>query len=176
MQWKTKNPKNNDGETPLHKAAFDGNIKIVELILENIIDKNPANKYGQTPLHYAALIGRFDIFKLIFDNVQEKMPRDYIGDTPLHKAAKGTGNKMCGRFNPKYFIKKEKCNHPEICKFILDNVNDKNPQNCFNKTPLLLATESNHSSVIDILTPKCIKKRKTNEEQNLSKSKRLKNK
>ena len=42
--------------------------------------------------------------------------------------------------------------------------------------PLLLAIESNYSSIIDILTPKYIKKRKTNEEQNSSKAKHLKKK
>ena len=72
-------------------------------------------------------------------------------------------------------MKKENYNHPEICRFILDNVEEKNTENHSGKTPLLLAIESNHTSVIDILTPKYVKKRKTNENQNSSKAKRFKN-
>ena len=159
-----KNPKNNNGETPLHSASFNGNVEIVELILKNVIDKSPFDRFRQTPLHNAALTGRFDIFELIFNSVEEKYknPKDHIGNTPLHKAAYG------GAWKGKY-------KHPEICRLILKNLEEKNPQNREGKTPLLLAIESNHSSVIDILTPKYIKKRKTNEEQNSSKAKRLKN-
>ena len=159
-----KNPKNNNGETPLHSASFNGNVEIVEEILKNVIDKSPFDRFRQTPLHNAALTGRFDIFELIFNSVEEKYknPKDHIGNTPLHKAAYG------GAWKGKY-------KDPEICRLILKNLEEKNPQNREGKTPLLLAIESNHSSVIDILTPKYIKKRKTNEEQNPSKAKRLKN-
>ena len=147
-----KNPKNNDGDTPLHCAAFDGNIKIAELIIKNIDDKNPVNGFQETPLHYAASAGRLDIFTLIFENVQEKLPKDHVGDTPLHKAADDKFGlcKLYKRCNPSM---KGKCNHREICKFILDNVKETNSENHKGKTPLLLAIESNHSSVIDILTP-----------------------
>ena len=93
---------------------------------------------------------------------KNKNPKDHIGYTPLHKAAYG------GAWKGKY-------KHPEICRLILKNLEEKNPQNREGKTPLLLAIESNHSSVIDILTPKYIKKRKTNEEQNSAKGKHLKN-
>ena len=73
-------------------------------------------------------------------------------------------------------MRKEDYNHPEICRLILDNVEEKSPENRLGKTPLLLAIESNHTSVIDILTTKYVKKRKTNENQNSSKAKRLKKK
>ena len=170
-----KNPSNNRGETPLHIASFDGNIKIVELILKNISDKNPVDQFMQTPLHNAALTGRLDIFKLIFDSVEKKNPKDFFGNTPLHKAADG-GSGPRKRCHPEYPMRKENYNHPEICRLILDNVEEKSTENRFGKTPLLLAIESNHTSVIDILTPKYVKKRKTNENQNSSKAKRLKNK
>ena len=145
-----KNPINNDGYTPLHNAAFQGRVIIVKLILENIIDKNPANKWRLTPLHFAASTGRFDVFKLIFDSVQEKNPRDNFGNTPLHKAAYG-GDGTCKSCNP--LKPNGKGNHPEICRFILRNVKETISENNEGKSPLLLAIESNHSSVIDILTP-----------------------
>ena len=130
-----------------------------------------------TPLHNAALTGRLDIFKLIFDSVEKKNPKDYFGNTPLHKAADGgQGSGTCIRCHPEYPMRKEDYNHPEICKLILDNVEEKSTENRLGKTPLLLAIESNHTSVIDILTPKHVKKRKTNENQNSSEAKRLKKK
>ena len=147
-----KNPKNNNGETPLHSASFNGNVKIVELILKNVIDKSPFDRFRQTPLHNAALTGRLDIFELIFNSVEEKYknPKDHIGNTPLHKAAYG-GDGTCKSCNP--LKPNGKGDHPEICRFILRNVKDTTSENNEGKTPLLLAIESNHSSVIDILTP-----------------------
>ena len=35
----------------------------------------------------------------------------------------------------------------DICRFILQNVGDKNPQNSLGKTPLNLAAEKNHIDV-----------------------------
>jgi ankyrin repeat protein len=39
-----KNPADNDGWTPLHWAAENGQLEIVKLLLEHAEDKNPANK------------------------------------------------------------------------------------------------------------------------------------
>ena len=118
-----KNPRNDYGETPLHKAAFDGNVEIVELILENVIEKNPANIIGTTPLHNAASIGKFKTFKLIFDNSLNKNPIDVYGNTPLHKAADGGGSfKDC-----QLYSFERKCQHTKICQIILDNIDNKAP-------------------------------------------------
>ena len=49
-----KNPKDNNGWTPLHYAASNGHLAICQLIMENIEDKNPKENNGWTPLHSAA--------------------------------------------------------------------------------------------------------------------------
>jgi ankyrin repeat protein len=52
------NPKNENGNTPLHRAALSDSIcakEIVELILKNVVEKNPVNAVGITPLHNASL-------------------------------------------------------------------------------------------------------------------------
>ena len=49
-----KNPKDNDGETPLHLASEKGHFSVCQLIIENIDDKNPKNNFGVTPLLMAA--------------------------------------------------------------------------------------------------------------------------
>ena len=90
-----------------------------------------------------------DIFKLIFYSVEKKNPKDFIGNTPLHKAAAGgIDNPTCIRCPPEHSIGKENYNHPEICRLILDNVEEKSTENRSGKTALMLAIESNHTSVI----------------------------
>ena len=56
----------------------------------------------------------------------------------------------------------------------VDNVEDKNPVNMHGETPLHLAIESNHSTVLEVLAPKESKKRKSNLKQNHSKAKHSK--
>ena len=153
-------------------AACSGEKQIVELIIENVTDKNPANFFGTTPLHNAALAGKFDIFQFLFENAKNKNPIDHDGDTPLHKAAYGGGKfKHC-----QYWMRT--CHHHKISQMILDNVEKKNPENFGGKTPLQMATESKHSLVLDVLSPKPkdMKKRKTNSNKSLSKTKRIKDK
>ena len=58
---------------------------------------------------------------------------------------------------------------------ILDNIeNNKTPENVVGKTALEMATESNHSLVVDVLTPKEIKKRKASCKKSSTKAKRFK--
>ena len=47
-----KNPKNDNGDTPLHSDAGNGHLAICELIVENAYEKNPKNKYRNTPLQW----------------------------------------------------------------------------------------------------------------------------
>ena len=39
-----KNPKKDDGGTPLHSTAQDGNLDVCKLIFENVDDKNPKDE------------------------------------------------------------------------------------------------------------------------------------
>ena len=101
-----------DGNTPLHKAAIDGDLKECKLIINHIEHKNPSNKFGYpgiTPLHYAAKNGHFDVCKLIIERIKEKNPADVHGWTPLHYAASSG------------FL--------DIFKLIIEAVEEKNPAN-----------------------------------------------
>ena len=49
-----KNPADDYGRTPLHWAADEGNLEIINLIFDKIGVKNPATKDGVTPLLVAA--------------------------------------------------------------------------------------------------------------------------
>ena len=77
-----KNPRENDGYTPLHVAAAFGNLDIYEAIMKVVEDKNPANNVGWTPLHHAAHRHDEKLCKLIIENVDNKNPEDNFGQTP----------------------------------------------------------------------------------------------
>ena len=85
------NPKDCDGETPLHVAAEKGYTEICERILKNIHCKgdgcrNPMDNFGLTPLHLAAENGRVGAYQLILKNVEGKNPEDKRGKTPIQLA------------------------------------------------------------------------------------------
>lgn len=85
-----KNPRDIEGNTPLHLAARKGDLKVFLLIQEKADYINPKNDHSNTPLHRAALFNRnadtggMKIVEFILGNVIEKTPVNIIGKTPLH--------------------------------------------------------------------------------------------
>ena len=76
------------GNTPLHKAAEKGYLKIVEYIMKFIDDKNPKNSNNWTPLHEAAYNGHLSIVNYIMSNIRgDKNPESNGKWTPLKYAA-----------------------------------------------------------------------------------------
>ncbi|HRN78300.1 MAG TPA: ankyrin repeat domain-containing protein [Candidatus Dependentiae bacterium] len=51
--------------TPLHRAAGNGQLEIVRLLVLHKADINAQDKYGNTPLHYAASNGFEDIVRCL---------------------------------------------------------------------------------------------------------------
>jgi ankyrin repeat protein len=49
--------KDTDGWTPLHSAAANGHLDVVEFLVERQAEVNAKNKDRATPLHLAALNG-----------------------------------------------------------------------------------------------------------------------
>ena len=80
---KNKNPRNNEGLTPLHIIASKGNLKICEFIIGCIKDKNPKDSKRRTPLHFAAIEGHTSVCELIVKNVTDVNPSNEHGQTPL---------------------------------------------------------------------------------------------
>ena len=92
-----------------------------------------SDKNGETPLHDAIRGGgHLEVFKLIMNSIENKNPPNQFGETPLHKAA-----------NFRY---------PEICKFILENVEDKdkNVPNIHGDTPLFHAVNREYPDICQI--------------------------
>ena len=126
-----KMPKNIWGWTQCHEAAYLGNLKVLEFITENLVDKNPPTTKGRnigvTPLHLAAQEGHVNVCKFILKYVKEKNPRKEDGVTPLHSAA--------------YF------GHLEACKVLIEAARNKNPRTNAGRTPALYAIHNKHDKV-----------------------------
>eukprot|EP00117_Sycon_ciliatum_P046601 scpid105491/ scgid33357/ Ankyrin-2; Ankyrin-B; Brain ankyrin; Non-erythroid ankyrin len=73
------------GDTPLHKAAKQGNIDICKSLLEAGADKDIQNSDGDTPLHWAAVQWNGAVCKMLLDAGVKKDTQNSDGDTPLHQ-------------------------------------------------------------------------------------------
>ena len=78
-QVEDKNPRTNNGFTPLHNAAGKGHFNIFKLIFDQVEDKNPANGSGQTwAMFYVIVIikpylKQFDgIFQYVLEVIKKK--------------------------------------------------------------------------------------------------------
>jgi ankyrin repeat protein len=54
-----------DGETPLHRAAWGGDLTSVKFLLGHGAPVAPCNKTGWTPAHCAAWVGAEDVLKYL---------------------------------------------------------------------------------------------------------------
>ena len=84
LEWQDEE---NDGWTPLHDAAYYGNVEIARMLIGAMVDLNLQDRWGWTPLHRAAMFGKVEIARMLIDagaNVNVKNDR---GATPLHMAA-----------------------------------------------------------------------------------------
>ena len=80
------NKQNNDGETPLYCASYNGHPEIVKFLLANSADANKQDNYGEAPLHWAAYNGHLEIVKFLLANDADANKQDKGGCTPLYRA------------------------------------------------------------------------------------------
>jgi ankyrin repeat protein len=79
------NKQNNKGFTPLHYAAYKGNMKIILLLLKNNADIKIRNKSGLNMIHIASQANKSTpIYYLNQTYGFDLMDRDKNGNTPLH--------------------------------------------------------------------------------------------
>nr|DBA23868.1 TPA: hypothetical protein GDO54_011585 [Pyxicephalus adspersus] len=93
VQWNRRNEK---GETVLHRACIEGNMKLAKCLLEKGHPLNPRDYCGWTPLHEACNHGHLEIVQMLLDrgaNINDPGGPLCDGITPLHDAL------TCGNFH-----------------------------------------------------------------------------
>ena len=79
--------KSQEGNTPLHDAALDGQTGAVELLIAKGADFDAENNSGDTSLHMAAFNGHMAAAQLLIAKGANVNSQNHIGVTPLHYAA-----------------------------------------------------------------------------------------
>jgi len=123
------NRKNEDGETPLHRAA-SRDIGIVELLLARGANVNAKNKFGSTPLHRAAISGDTRTVELLLARGADINAKDQSGQTPLHNAVYGRKDNV---------------------ELLLAKGADINAKDTQGGTPLNLASKTGNTGIADLL-------------------------
>lgn len=106
-------------DTPLHLAAANGQLEIVQYLIDHAADLNAKDKAGHTPLQRAARSYRWDVVQCLFPKQNMPNAKDIDGQTILHYAARTATS--------------------EIIKFLVSNGADVNEKNNLGETALHIA-------------------------------------
>ncbi|WP_422137647.1 ankyrin repeat domain-containing protein [Endozoicomonas sp. ALC020] len=80
------NAKDDQGNTSLHYAIQNNDIKMIAILLSKGADINIMNRLGYTPLHFAVQLENQEAIKLLIQKCANLNIRDNKGQTPLHVA------------------------------------------------------------------------------------------
>ncbi|HKS25848.1 MAG TPA: ankyrin repeat domain-containing protein [Thermoanaerobaculia bacterium] len=117
------------GWTPLHLAAFAGNVANAELLIAKGADVNARaeTKFRNTPLQAALLSGQYATAKLLLDHGADALVRQARGFTPMHEAAE------LGR--------------QDLIQLLLDHGAELNSRSDSGETPLSEAIRGKHDAL-----------------------------
>ena len=81
------NGMNNDGDTPLHLAAFTGHAKIVEFLVSKVDNPNPIDNVGLSPYEFAVMEEKFEVVEILhpYNNYWPTIPLQlpFLGSVDL---------------------------------------------------------------------------------------------
>lgn len=160
------NKKSHDGFTPLHYAAFRGNMDVIKFLIEHGSEIDTCNNEGLSVLHLAAQGNKTSVMIFFVERYNLDIRKtDKIGSTPLHWASY-LGSEDCFNYlltlNPD--INKQdiegltplhlavNSDRTRIIKKLLHKGADKNIRDKLNRTPLDLAKEKNKTLIIEMLS------------------------
>ncbi|RTE84606.1 hypothetical protein BHE90_000885 [Fusarium euwallaceae] len=123
------NSRDDRGQTPLHRAAKEGNEAVARLLLEYRADKEVKSNGNQTPLHCAAEEGSEAIARLLLEHGADKEAKGHRNQTPLH-----------------YAVGSE-----SVVKLLLEYGADKEVKDNIDRTPLHRAAEEGNEAVATLL-------------------------
>jgi ankyrin repeat protein len=75
------------GGTPLHEAAEEGHLEVVQCLVQHGADKDKADNECYTPLCIAAVKGYLEVVQYLIQQGADKDKATNICSTPLHRAA-----------------------------------------------------------------------------------------
>ena len=81
-----KEPRDNEGFTPLHVAAKHGQMEALTYLSEKSSDIAPKTENGMTPIHLAAQHGQMEALKYLCEKSSDIAPKTNFGLTPLELA------------------------------------------------------------------------------------------
>jgi ankyrin repeat protein len=155
-----------DGATPLHYAALDGNIALVALLLNKNADLNVKNASGTTPLHEAARTGHIAVMKKLIVKGANINIQDAKGNSVLHIAipqevqrevmalllsSGATPNLRDEHGDSPLHIAITLNRSVDVVRTLLESGADVSIHNMSGKTPLYLAVEENRIAYIPLL-------------------------
>ena len=147
------------GRTPLHAAAFNGHLPVVQHIADLLENKNPTDQNDFTPLHSAAMNGHLEVVKYIVQHVEDIHPKtgQYWGQKSPLDFAREKGHTDVVAF----LIEQNKqrlwntAGNGQLCQYekcVHYSVN-KNPRNEGGLTPLHFAAQRGHLNVVNFIVP-----------------------
>ncbi|GCB64945.1 protein fem-1 homolog C [Scyliorhinus torazame] len=117
--------------TPLRAACFDGHLDIVRYLIEHRADMEVANRHGHTCLMISCYKGHREIAKYLLEKGADVNRKSVKGNTALHDCAE-SGSLEIMKMLLKYGAKMEK--------------------DGYGMTPLLSASVTGHTNIVDFLT------------------------
>ncbi|CAE7235531.1 ANK1 [Symbiodinium sp. CCMP2456] len=153
-----------DGRTPLHYAAVNGYLQILDILLQNKADLNAADRGGNTALLCAALNGHVEVVESLLKNKADPNAMDQFGRTPLHYAAwhcllEVVESLLENKADPNAKDKEgatplneaARQGHLEVVESLLKNKADPNAMDKFGQTPLYHAARQGLPEVVESL-------------------------
>ena len=119
------------GQTPLHSAAYLGDLEMVQVLLDYKADANSRNELNATPLIYASYEAHPHVVRLLLENDANPNVWNHNGTTPLHAASR--------------------CGSLEVVRLLLKYGADVEPENKEGRTPFQIALEKGHHEVTELL-------------------------
>ncbi len=125
------------GSVPLHRAVRNGNLDLIQMLIDRHVDVNIQDDHGYSPMHIAARSGNMQILQLLLASNAKVDILDKKQETPLHKAASR--------------------GHVDIVILLKENGSNTEIRNLDGAVPLLNAIHRGQESVVRFLL-KCINK------------------
>ncbi|WMT84150.1 ankyrin repeat domain-containing protein [Wolbachia endosymbiont of Listronotus oregonensis] len=125
------NSTDENGWTPLHLAAWKGQLDNARLLIEKGADINAENIFGRKPVHVAAESNNTNIIEFFLSKGMNVDDTDRYGRTPLY----------CASWN----------GHLGVVKYLVEKGADINAQDKGGETSLDAATDQKHDDVVGYL-------------------------